>query len=98
MRLDRCSGCGRAYKREGRAVFDPDKGGIYCLKCRNETPNNPCLGAAAGSLLYSLQRGDIKAGFEMDGGLESCREIRRVMDLHIARRLGRVMKTAAFLD
>jgi DNA repair protein RecO (recombination protein O) len=96
--LDRCSGCGRDYQRKGRAVFDPEKGGIYCLKCRAESPGAPSLGAAGGSLLYSLQMGKTEAGSGIEVNSESCTEIRRIMDLHISRRLGRAMKTAAFLD
>ncbi|MFO8091383.1 MAG: DNA repair protein RecO [Desulfatiglandaceae bacterium] len=96
--LDRCSGCGREYQRKGKAVFDPEKGGIYCLKCRTESPGTPSLGAAAGSLLSLLQAGDAGDFSEIEMNSNACMEIRHIMDIHIARRLGRVLKTAAFLD
>jgi DNA repair protein RecO (recombination protein O) len=98
MNLDRCSGCGREYQRKGRAVFDPEKGGIYCLKCRVESPGAPSFGAAAGSLLFSLQAGGAGDVSKIEVDPDACKEIRQVMDIHIARRLGRVFKTAAFLD
>ncbi|HDR13955.1 MAG TPA: DNA repair protein RecO [Desulfobacteraceae bacterium] len=96
--LDRCSGCGREYQRKGRAVFDSEKGGIYCLKCRVESPGVPSLGAEAGSLLSTLQKLGAEALSKNEVDPEACAEIRYVMDLHIARRLGRALKTAAFLD
>jgi DNA repair protein RecO (recombination protein O) len=96
--LARCSGCGREYQRKGKAVFDPERGGIYCLKCRTESLGAPSFGAAAGSLLSSLQSGGAGDLSKIEVDPEACKEMRQIMDLHIARRLGRVFKTAAFLD
>lgn len=96
--LDRCSGCGRDYQRKGRAVFDPEKGGIYCLKCRTESPGALSFGASAGSLLSLIQAGGAGDLSKIKVDSNACKEIRRIMDLHIARRLGRAFKTAAFLD
>jgi hypothetical protein len=79
-------------------VFDPEKGGIYCLKCRAESPGAPSFGAAAGSLLSSLQAGGAGDVSRIEVDSNACKEIRQIMDIHIARRLGRVLKTTAFLD
>jgi DNA repair protein RecO (recombination protein O) len=33
INLDKCALCGRSYQGEGMAVFQPEKGGIACMKC-----------------------------------------------------------------
>ena len=93
-----CGLCGRKYQGKGRALFDRDKGRIYCLKCGAEAPGVSGFGAEAGSLLRALQSGGC-ADLPMET-LEApaFEEIRNVLDLHMACRLGRRMKSAVFLD
>lgn len=96
--LDRCCGCGRKYHGTGKAFFDRERGGIYCLKCRPDPQGCSPLGAEAGNLLRDFQAWCQADWREKTASAGACTEIRNVLDLHLACRIGRTMKTAEFLD
>ena len=96
--LDRCCGCGRPYTGEGRAVFKRSRGGIACLKCENETKLSPGLGPDTVKTLRVIQSTPWgrPEGTELID--EMVREIKPVIKLHMEYRIGRRLRTAAYLD
>ena len=95
--FDTCCCCRRPYAGEGRAVFEPEKGGISCLGCRTETVRTPGFGPRAARLLRGLQSGSWGGEECPEVTGEVLGEIRAALDLHLACRVGRPLKTAAYL-
>jgi len=92
--LDRCCDCGRRYTGRGGAVFVPSKGGIACLRCREESEFTPRLGVESVRLLAALQAEPSPTFVTLPSG--ELEEIERALRLHIEYRLGR-LKTRAYL-
>lgn len=96
--LNKCCACGRNYKGEGRAVFRPDKGGICCLKCGEESATSPGLSAESIKMLGLMQSGMWDMVEELSFTDDMIREMRPVLRLHIVYRIGRRLKTADYLE
>jgi DNA repair protein RecO (recombination protein O) len=98
INFDRCGNCGRPYKGEGRAVFIPSKGGIVCLKCKEESRLSPGLSpdtTQAFKIIQSAPWGRVKAMSLPD---EMVDEIKPVLQLHIDFRVGKRLKSAQYLE
>ncbi len=98
VNIDSCFACGRSYRYEGRAVFDPREGGIACLACREETAITPGLSPGSVRTLKRLQEGPWgRIRDEEDPGDPAAGELRAVNRLHRVRCLGRDLRTAQYL-
>jgi len=95
--LDRCCGCGRAYKGEGDAIFDPRKGRIACLKCKKESRFTPSFGPRSVNGLKMIQSSKLERVAVLGLTEDMIREIRIVNRLHIEYRIGRKIKSAKYL-
>jgi DNA repair protein RecO (recombination protein O) len=98
IQLDKCCLCGRAYQGEGRAVFQPDKGGIACLKCVRERAGSPGLGPISVAFLEGLQSGWWPEQESLDPGGNVLQELQPVLKQHIAYRIGKRLKSSAYLS
>jgi DNA repair protein RecO (recombination protein O) len=99
IELSKCYRCQRPYKGKGNAVFKPEKGGIACLRCEEESVSSPGLMPDAVKALQWMQMhhfvGDIQKAPLTD---EMALVIRHVLRLHIQYRVGNRLKTAEFLE
>jgi len=98
IRFDACCDCRRVYKNEGRAVFDPSKGGIVCLGCQTESESKPGLSPSGARTLQRMVNGDwdLREAEGLDGAMVE--EIGNVLRLHIEYRIGKSFKSARYLD
>lgn len=97
--LDKCCNCGRTYSGAGRGVFKPNRGGISCLKCENESKYSIGLGPDAVNELQILQSNDANSRLEiLPLTNEIINEIKPVLKLHIDYRIGRRLKSAEYLE
>ncbi|MDY6972568.1 MAG: DNA repair protein RecO [Thermodesulfobacteriota bacterium] len=96
--FDKCCNCGRPYKGEGRAVFKRSRGGIACLRCEQESPLSPGLGpdSVKGFRVIQSAPWSTAEALRLTEGM-IC-EIRPVLKLHIAYRIGPRLKSAAYLE
>jgi len=96
--LDKCCRCGRAYAGEGRAVFDRSRGAISCLRCKQESALAPVLSPASVKALRMIQAMPWAGAREVGLDPEALMELKGVLKLHIDYRIGRRLKTTAFLE
>jgi DNA repair protein RecO (recombination protein O) len=96
--LNKCCVCGRDYKGEGRAVFRPDKGGICCLKCGEESTTSPGLSPDSIKVFGLMQSGRWKTVEELSFTNDVIQDIKKLLKLHIEYRIGRRLKTAEYLE
>lgn len=98
IRLEACSVCGRAYRGEGRAVFDPEAGGLACLGCRSESTLYPGLSPETTRVMRRVQAGPWHDIRDVGFGAAVAGELRPVLRLHRDRRLERELRTARYLE
>lgn len=98
IQLKRCCRCGREYKGEGRAVFECSRGAIACLGCGKETDDSPGLSPPSVAVLERVQSGWDPQEESFDLTETVMREIRSVLKKHIEYRIGRRLKTSAYLE
>ena len=96
--FDRCCICGRSYTGQGRAVFKRSKGGIACLRCERESASNPGLSPDSVEKLGVLQSGPLANTEALPLTKEMIREIKPVLKQHIEYRIGRRLRSAAYLE
>ena len=95
--FQKCCFCGRPYVGEGKAVFYSKKGGIACLKCGRQTAICPGLSPESANLLKFAQKGQWEDIEKITISQEAIQEIRPVIDMHMEYRIGRKLKTTAYL-
>jgi DNA repair protein RecO (recombination protein O) len=96
--LEKCSTCGRPYKGEGMAVFNPKKGGIVCLKCEQPSSFFPSMTPDVVSTLDMLQEGSFPAS-EIDHIADDImKSLKAVLKLHREYRLEQRLKTSQYLE
>ena len=98
INLSRCCQCGRGYTGAGRAVFLSERGGIACLRCGRETRRTPGLSPEAVKILHTIQTAPVNRQKDLTIGADLRCEIKPVLERHLALRLERKPKTAAFLE
>ncbi len=98
IRLNKCCRCGRAYQGEGRAVFQCERGGIACLKCAQERAGSPGLGPISVKFLETLQSGWWPENSSFDPGESVLQDLQPVLKQHITYRIGKRLKTSAYLS
>lgn len=106
--LSACARCGSEVP-EGRATFDPDAGGLTCTHCTIRT-SGVALTHAARAALWQLRWGGLAAADapqSADGSgrpadarafEDAAAQAARPMALFLRHHLGRVLKSAAFLE
>lgn len=98
INLDRCSFCGRPYKGEGRAVFKPEKGGIACLKCQQESAVSPGLNPQSVKMMKLMETTPLNALMQVEFSANVTKKIKSVLKLHREYHLGQRPKTANYLE
>ncbi|MEW6669044.1 MAG: DNA repair protein RecO [Thermodesulfobacteriota bacterium] len=98
IRTGRCCCCGRSYTGSGTAVFRPDRGGIACLRCQEETANTPPLRPAGVRALENIQEGILCDCGDLTLTDGEIMEIRAVLRLHREYRLERRLKTLRYVE
>jgi DNA repair protein RecO (recombination protein O) len=98
VNVEKCSECGRPYKGEGMAVFNPKKGGITCLKCEQPSSLFPSMTPDVVSTLDMLQEGSFPAS-EVDNIADDImKNLKAVLKLHHEYRLEQRLKTSKYLE
>ena len=95
--FDRCADCKRPYKGEGRAVFVPERGGISCLRCRKESKNYPAMDPESVRVLREIQDTEHKLTSLPPLSDNVVEELKKVLDQHVAYRLGKRLKTRKYI-
>jgi DNA repair protein RecO (recombination protein O) len=98
INFEHCCMCGRPYTGQGRAVFKRSKGGIACLRCERESATHPGLSQDTVKGLGILQSGARINAESLLLTKEMVREIKPVLKLHIEYRMGRRLRSAAYLE
>lgn len=96
--LEQCHRCGRPYTGQGDAIFEPPKGGIACLKCRQESRLTPRIGPGGLRSLRIMQSSGLERVKDLRLTDEMISEIKAVSGLHIEYRIGQRLKSAKYLD
>jgi DNA repair protein RecO (recombination protein O) len=98
IRTGRCCCCGRSYTGLGTAVFKPDRGGIACLRCQEESANTPPLRPSGVRALRTMQEGTVCDCGDLTLTEEEIGELRAVLRLHREYRLERRLKTSRYVE
>jgi len=98
INLEKCCICGRRYTGEGTAVFKSDKGGIACLKCQQITAVSPKMGTETVEIMRLIQSQAFEVFNKSAVSEKIISEIIPVIKLHREYHLGRVPKTAGYLE
>ncbi|MFH1240845.1 MAG: DNA repair protein RecO [Pseudomonadota bacterium] len=96
--LGNCCRCGRPYTGGGDAVFEPQRGGIACLNCRQESSTTPLLSPGSVRSLRVMQSFGLESLEATDLTDEMVSGIKVVNRLHIDYRIGQRLKTAQYLE
>lgn len=96
--LDKCCICGREYKGEGTAVFQPDKGGIACLKCEQVSAGSPPMNPATVEAILNIRSKSIDLYDDLNISTDIVTEIKPVLQHHREYHLGKRLKTARYLE
>jgi DNA repair protein RecO (recombination protein O) len=97
INLEKCALCGRSYQGEGMAVFQPEKGGIACMKCEQVSALHPFMAPEAVRLLGKLQEGFPSAEEAQKPSGEALQQVRNILKLHREYRLEQRLRTSKYL-
>ena len=103
INLGKCAFCGRSYQGEGMAVFQPEKGGIACMKCGQASALHPLMAPEGVKLLRRFQEGSLspeEAQGPPEEALqpdEALQQVRNVLKLHREYRLEQRLRTSKYL-
>jgi DNA repair protein RecO (recombination protein O) len=97
INLNRCCDCGRSYTGAGAAVFNPEKGGISCMKCRQVTARMPRLSPDTIKFIATLYEKSPDVFDELQADEKILSEIKPVLKLHREYHMGHQPKTATYL-
>jgi len=98
IRTGRCCCCGRDYTGRGTAVFRPDRGGIACLRCQEQSTKTPPLRPSGVRALQTMQEGAVCDCADLTLTDEEIGELRAVLRLHREYRLERRLKTSRYVE
>ena len=98
INLEKCCVCGRIYSGEGTAVFNPEKGGIACMKCQQVTAITPRMSPDTVNIIRMMQSKKFISFEQFDVSDEAIQEINPVLKLHREYHLGQRPKTANYLS
>ena len=98
INLDKCCRCGRNYKREGLAVFIPERGAIACLKCRQPSAIHPSMEPETVKALGRLQTGTLCESTPQDLTEPILKEISGILKLHREHRLEQKLRTTKYIE
>jgi DNA repair protein RecO (recombination protein O) len=97
INLGKCALCGRSYQGEGVAVFQPEKGGIACMKCDQTSALHPLMEPQGVKLLRRLQEGFLSAEGVQGPPEVVLQQVRNVLKLHREYRLEQKLRTSKYL-
>jgi len=97
INLGKCALCGRSYQGEGVAVFQPEKGGIACMKCEQASALHPLMAPEAVKLLRRFQEGSLSPEEAQGPPEEALQQVRNVLKLHREYRLEQKLRTSKYL-
>jgi DNA repair protein RecO (recombination protein O) len=98
IHFEKCCKCGRTYVFEGTALFIPEKGGIACLKCHQESAGSPLMGPDTVKAYMEIQSKSLSESKKIGLPDKVVREIKPVLRLHREYHLERKLKTSKFVD
>ena len=98
INLEKCCVCGRRYAGEGTAVYKPEKGGIACMKCQQITAVNPGMSPDTVNVILEMQSKSHAVFEKLKASDEIILEVKPVLKLHREYYLGRIPKTANYLE
>jgi len=98
IHFEKCCRCGRAYTFEGNALFIPEKGGIACLKCHQESARSPSMGPDSVRAFMVIQSESLIHSKKRRWTDQVVREIKPVLRLHREYHLERKLKTSKYVD
>lgn len=87
INLDSCCICGRTYKGEGAAVFEPEKGGIACMRCKPVSALTPRMSPDTVRIFRGMQSNVFDMLETNNPSNECLTEIKPVLKLHREYRL-----------
>jgi DNA repair protein RecO (recombination protein O) len=94
--LDYCARCAREVQPHER-TFSPHLGGLVCTPCASEVRHTLTVSRATLELLRLTIAGDGIEGASMRLDAAAQQELERVLHVHLTARLGRELKSYAFL-
>jgi DNA repair protein RecO (recombination protein O) len=97
INLEKCVLCGRTYQAEGMAVFQPEKGGIACMKCAQGSAQHPLIAPEAVKLLEKLQKGPLSGEDPEKPPGEALQQVRNALKLHRDYRLEQGLRTSKYV-
>lgn len=98
IRFDRCFRCGRIYRGVGPAIYHAEQGTVTCQACARPSPAHPALSPPAVKWIQSMQSSRWASLLPMTLPDELAAEIMPVLKRHREYHLGRIPKTAAYLE
>ncbi len=98
VHFDRCCRCGRIYRGLGVAVYLPEQGAVACGACARPSASHPALSPPAVKWIRSMQSARWVSVLSMTLPDEIAAEIMPVLKKHREYHLGRIPKTAAYLE
>lgn len=97
INLSKCSKCGRTYKGEGRALFNPAGGSIICLACGKELPQFPGMSPDTVKAISSVQLSDAHIINNLEFNDNILGELKDILKLHIEHHLGKRLKSFKYI-
>jgi DNA repair protein RecO (recombination protein O) len=98
INFEKCYRCGRPYKREGHAVFIPERGAVACLRCRQPSAIHPSLGPETVKTLARLQSASLSESAPQDLTEAVLGEISGILKLHREYRLEQKLRTMKYIE
>jgi len=97
VNLSKCSICGRPYKGEGRAIFNPSDGSLICMACESETPLRPGLDPDSVHFLEVIQSPGISLPDNLHLNEHILGELKRALRLHVEQHLERRLRSSKYI-
>ena len=97
INLSKCSMCGRSYKGQGRALFNPSGGSLICMACEKETLLRPGLDPDSIHFLKIIQSPGISLPDKLHLNERILGELKRALKLHVEHHLGRRLQSSKYI-
>jgi len=97
INLSKCSMCGRSYKGQGRALFNPSGGSLICMACEKETLLRPGLDPDSIHFLKIIQAPGISLPDKLHLNEHILGELKRALKLHVEHHLGRRLQSSKYI-
>ena len=96
--VGRCAHCGIALTQDRRTYFSAGEGCMLCFDCRQSDDAAVAVSYAALGAMAGLARGGREYLDRLRLGRETGAEIRRLLDIHLQRVVGKELKVRRYLN